>query len=79
MSLEALISVELEVDDALYLEHSSDNEHMHGKTGGIKSKIVQQKNSVDETPIRMTSSRTALITRNREQCEVSIYTSTNWF
>ena len=64
MSLEALISAELEVDDTLYLEHSSDNEHMHGKTGGIKSKTVHQKNSMDETLIRMTSSRTALITRN---------------
>ena len=32
MSSEAPISVDLEVDDALYLEHSSDNEYMHGKT-----------------------------------------------
>ena len=40
VSSEALISVELEVDDALYLEHSSDNEYMRGKTSEIKSKIV---------------------------------------
>ena len=33
-SSEALISVELEVDDALYLEHSSDNEYVGGRTSG---------------------------------------------
>ena len=40
VSSEALISVELKVDDAMYLEHSSDNEYMRGKTSEIKSKIV---------------------------------------
>ena len=68
VSSETLVSVELEVDDAIYLEHSSDNEYMRGKTSHQKSKIVQRKNSMDETPVRMTSSRTAQITRNREQC-----------
>ena len=68
MSSEAPISVDLEVDDALYLEHSSDNEYMHGKTSEIKFKIVQQRNSMNETPARMASCRTAVITRNREQC-----------
>ena len=31
MSSEALISVELEIDDALHLEHSGHNEYMSGK------------------------------------------------
>ena len=39
-SSEALISVELEVDDALYLEHSSGNEHMRRRTSGRKAKTV---------------------------------------
>ena len=39
-SSEALISVELEVDDALYLEHSRDNEHVGGRTSGRKTKTV---------------------------------------
>ena len=39
-SSEALISVKLEVDDALYLEHSSDNECVRGRTSGRKSKTV---------------------------------------
>ena len=39
-SSEALISVELEVDDALYLEHSSDNEYVGGRTSGRKTKTV---------------------------------------
>ena len=68
VSSEALVSVELKVDDAVYLEHSSGNEYMRGKTSHQKSKIGQRKNSMDETPARMTSSRTAQITRNREQC-----------
>ena len=67
VSSEALISLEFEVNDALYREYSSDNEYMHGKTSDRKSKIVR-KNSIDQTPVKMTSSRTAQITRNREQC-----------
>ena len=39
-SSEALMSVELEVDDALYLEHSSDNEYVGGGTSGRKTKTV---------------------------------------
>ena len=37
-SSEALISVELEVDDAWYLEHSIDNEYVRGRTSCRKSK-----------------------------------------
>ena len=37
---EALISVELEVDNSLYLEHSSDNVYVKGRTSGRKSKTV---------------------------------------
>ena len=39
-SSEALISVELEVDDVLYLEHSSNNEYVGGRTSGRKTKTV---------------------------------------
>ena len=39
-SSEALISVELEVDDALYLEHSNDSEYLGGRTSGRKTKTV---------------------------------------
>ena len=49
VSSEALISVELEVDDALYLEHSNDNKYMHDKTNDRKSKTVHRRNSMDET------------------------------
>ena len=44
------MSVELEVDDSLYLEHSSENEYVWGRTSDI-TKIL------DETPVRITSSR----------------------
>ena len=40
ISSEALISVELAVDDALYLEHSSNNEYVGGRTSGRKNKTV---------------------------------------
>ena len=59
MSSEALISVELEVDDALHLEHSNDSEYTRGKINDRKSKTVQWNNSKNETPVRMMSSRTA--------------------
>ena len=39
-SSEALMSVELEVDDALYIEDSSDNEYVGGGTSGRKTKTA---------------------------------------
>ena len=39
-SSEALMSVELEVDDALYIEDSSDNEYVEGGTSGRKTKTA---------------------------------------
>ena len=50
VSSEALIAVDLEVNDAIYLENSSDNEYMPGKTRDRKSKTVQRKHSIDEAP-----------------------------
>ena len=66
---EALISLDLEVDDALYLEHSSGNEYTHRKISDRKSKTVQQKNSVDETIVRMTSFRSFRTTRKLPEIE----------
>ena len=42
MSSEALISVELEVDDALHLEHSNDSEYTRGKINDRKSKTAMK-------------------------------------
>ena len=39
-SSEALISVQLEVGDALYLEHSSDNEYVGERASGRKTKTL---------------------------------------
>ena len=69
MSSEALISVDLEVDEALYLEHSSGNEYTHGKISDRKSKTVQQQNSVDETIVRMTSFRSFRTTKKLPEIE----------
>ena len=51
-----MVSVELELDDALYLEHPSENEYM---TSDRKPKTVQRKNSMDEIPVGITTSKAA--------------------
>ena len=62
-----LVSIKLEVNDAFYLKHLSDNEYTHGKTSDRKSNNVQRNKSIDETSIRMTTSGRSQITRNRDQ------------
>ena len=39
-SSEALMTMELEVDNSLYLEYSSENEYVWGRKSDIKSKTV---------------------------------------
>ena len=59
MPSEALIVVDVEVDDAIYIGNSSHNEYMPWKVSDRKSKTVQRKNLIDDIPVRMTRSRTA--------------------